>query len=79
MNINEIIKTLMKDEEITQAQMALMIGKEKPNEVSARLASKNMTFKTALEMLSVMNYEIVVQKKGKGARGKDQIVVTNKG
>lgn len=76
MLINQIIKTLMKEEGFTQTQMAVAIGKELPNEISARLASKNMTFKSAVEMLSVLGYEVIVQKKSQGAKRKDQHIVT---
>lgn len=76
MRINEIIKTLMKEEGITQQRMALAIGKEKATDVSARLASKNMTFDKAIEMLSVMGYEITVEKKTPGAKRKGSMIVT---
>lgn len=75
MNISEAIAALMKREKVTQASMAASIGKGRANDVSARLASKNMTFDRAIEMLEVMGYEVVVQKRTAGARGKDQIVI----
>lgn len=75
MNINEIIRTLMKENKVTQSSMAASIGKKRANDVSARLVSKNMTFDSAIEMLEVMGYEVVVQKRTAGTRGKDQIVV----
>lgn len=75
MNINEVISRLMKDNKVTQSAMAVSIGKKRANDVSARLVSSNMTFDKAIEMLSVMGYEVVVQKKTAGARGKDQIVI----
>lgn len=75
MRINEIIRSLMKENKVTQSSMAASIGKKRANDVSARLVSKNMTFDNAIEMLEVMGYEVVVQKRTAGARGKDQIVV----
>ena len=75
MTINEAITTLMKAEKTTQASMAASIGKRRANDVSARLASRNMTFDKAIQMLEVMGYEVVVQKRTAGARGKDQIVI----
>jgi hypothetical protein len=75
MNINEIIRTLMKENKVTQSSMAASIGKKRATDVSARLASKNMTFDSAIEMLTVMGYEVVVQKRTAGTRRKDQIVV----
>ena len=66
----------MKDEKFTQKRMALAIGKTRPNSVSARLMTKNMTFNSAIQMLDVIGYEVIVQKRTQGVRGKDQIVVT---
>lgn len=59
--INEAISKIMKERGYTQFAMAKKIGKEKATDVSARLASKNMTFNKALEMLEVMGYEVTVQ------------------
>lgn len=75
MNISEAIKTIMKSNGMTQSMMAAAIGKKRPNDVSSRLNSTNLTFNNAIEMLSVMGYEVVVQKRTAGARGKDQIVI----
>lgn len=75
MNISKAISQLMRENGFTQASMAKSIGKGRANDVSARLASKNMTFDKAVQMLEVMNYEVVVQKRTAGARGKDQIVI----
>lgn len=75
MNISEAIKRLMKENGVTQTSMAQAIGKKRPNDVSARLNSKNLTFNNAIEMLSVMGYEVVIQKRTAGVRGKDQIVI----
>jgi len=80
MLINEIIKTTMKEKGFTQLSMAKAIGKTNATDVSARLASKNMTFSKAIEMLEVMNYEVIVQPKPKGGvRKAGQIVVTVEG
>lgn len=76
MVINKIISKLMKDEKFTQKRMALAIGKTRPTDISSRLTTKNMSFDRAIEMLEVIGYEVVVQKKTQGVRGKDQIVVT---
>lgn len=76
MTINKVIQKLMKDEKVTQKRMALAIGKRTPNEVSSRLMTKNMTFNTAIQMLEAIGYEVIVQKRTQGVRGKDQIVVT---
>lgn len=75
MLINKAIAKLMKDNEITQKQMALMIGKKRPNDISSRLLNASMTVNKVIEMLSVMGYELVVQKTTSGSRSKDQIVI----
>ena len=61
MRINKAISTIMKKEGWSQKQMATAIGKKRPNDVSARLASQNMSFDKATEMLSAMGYEIVAE------------------
>lgn len=75
MTINNIIRTIMKEKKFSQQSMANAIGKDRPNDVSARLASKNMTFDRAIEMLSVLGYEVVVQERRKGGRPDGQYVV----
>lgn len=75
MRINKAITTIMKKEGWSQKQMATAIGKNRPNDVSARLASKNMSFDKATEMLSVMGYEVVVQPVTAGQRKDGAIVI----
>ena len=75
MVINKAISHLMKENKVTQLSMARSIGKERANEVSSRLSNGNMTFDRAIEMLEVMGYEVVIQKRKQGARGRDQIVL----
>lgn len=75
MIINEAIAKIMKEKGVTQKSMAESIGKEKATDVSARLASKNMTFNKAIEMLSVMGYEVTVQPRRAGNRPSGQIVI----
>lgn len=76
MTINKIIAACMKEKNMTQQTMARAIHKEKATDVSARLASKNMTFAKAIEMLEVLGYEVIVQEKRQGRRADGQIVVT---
>lgn len=75
MTINKVIKELMKAEGMSQMTMALAIGKKKPNDVSARLNNDNMTFDRAIEMLSALGYEVVVQKRKRGKRTEGQILI----
>lgn len=76
MFINEAIKQAMRNRGMTLSAMATAIGKKRPNDVSARLAHNNMSFSTAIEMLSVLGYEVVVQEKRAGNRREDQLVIT---
>ena len=75
--INEAISKIMKERKYTQIAMARQLGKEKATDISARLASKNMTFNRALEMLAVLGYEVTVQpiKSDPGPRVKGQYVI----
>lgn len=75
MTINKIIAKIMKEKGVTQQSMAESIGKKKATDVSARLHSHNMTFDKAIEMLSVMGYEVTVQPRRPGSRPAGQIVV----
>lgn len=75
MVINEAIRTIMREKKVTQKAMAECIGKKSPNEIGSKLNSKNMTFDKAIEMLSVMGYEVVVQPRKAGARPQGQIVI----
>ena len=78
MRINKAISTVMKQKKCTLSMMAGYIGKERANDVSARLASKNMTFERALEMLTPLGYEIVVQPITAGQRKEGSIVIDSK-
>lgn len=73
--INRAIKDIMKAEGVTQMAMAQSIGKGRPNDVSARLNNENMTFDKAIEMLQVMGYEVVVQKRKPGRRADGQTLI----
>ena len=87
MYINKAIRTIMKSQNVTLDTMAKILwndgvtksGKGRTgNSVSSRLLNSNMTFNLAVEMLSGMGYEIVVQKKTQGLRQAGQIVIDQK-
>lgn len=78
MKINKAISKVMKEKGCTLKQMAKCIGKDRPNDVSARLASKNMSFDKAMEMLDVLGYEIVIQPVTAGQRKDGSIVIDGK-
>ena len=46
--------------------------------MNARLYYSNMTFNTAVEMLDVLGYEVIIQERKPGARRADQIVIDQK-
>ena len=53
-------------------------GKERGNEISSRLRSNNLSFNSAVEMLSALGYEVVIQERKPGVRRADQIVIDQK-
>ena len=78
MQINKVIRDLMKKKDTSLLSMAKSLGKEKGNDISARLNHSNMSFDKAVEMLDVLGYEIVVQERKQGGRRADQIVIDQK-
>lgn len=78
MQINKAIRQVMRDMGVTLLSMAKSIEKERTSDVNARLYYSNMTFNTAVEMLDVLGYEIVIQERRPGARRADQIVIDQK-
>ena len=75
MKINKAIRKIMRDENVTLTKMAKAIGKEKGNAVSSRLSNQNMTTSKAVEMLNVLGYELVIQKRKSGSIRDGQIVI----
>lgn len=78
MQINKAIRQVMRDKGVSLLSMAKSIGKERSGDVNARLYYTNMTFNTAVEMLNVLGYEVVIQECKPGARRADQIVIDQK-
>lgn len=78
MQINKAIRQVMRDKGVTLLSLARAIGKERNSDVGARLHKPNMTFNTAVEMLNVLGYEVVIQECKPGARRADQIVIDQK-
>lgn len=76
MNISDAIRQVMKKKNISLLSMATAVGKKRSNDISSRLAYKNMSISSAIEMLNVLGYELVIQEKRPGARRDDQIVIT---
>ena len=78
MLINKAIREIMKVKKMSLSAMAEALGKGKGNDISARLNHSNMSFDKAVEMLTVLGYEIVIQEKKQGSRRADQIVIDQK-
>lgn len=78
MYINKAIRELMKTKNVSLLTMAKALGKERGNEISSRLRSTNLSFNGAVEMLSALGYEIVIQERKPGVRRADQIVIDQK-
>ena len=76
--INKAILELMKTKNVSLLTMAKALGKERGNEISSRLRSTNLSFNSAVEMLSALGYEIVIQERKPGVRRADQIVIDQK-
>lgn len=90
MYINKAIRNIMKAKKISLGTMAEILWKDEltqpgvknqggnkrtGNAVSSRLNNQNMSFNTAVEMLTELGYEIVIQEKKPGNRRADQIVI----
>lgn len=78
MQINKAIRKVMTDKGVSLLAMAKAIGKERGNDVSARLVNPNMSFDKAVEMLDVLGYEVVIQERQPGTRRVGQIVIDQK-
>lgn len=88
MKINKAIKSIMKQRGVSYGVMGSGLRKVnkrtgevtalKGTDVSARLMTDNLSFDKAVEMLTILGYEIVIQEKKPGARRADQIVVDQK-
>lgn len=61
MQLNELIKKVMKEEKITQTKLAEMVGK-KQGSISEALSNPNISGNNAVELLSAMGYKLVAVK-----------------
>lgn len=85
MKVNKAIREVMRNKNMSLSAMGSSLKKVdkktgeivvlKGNDVSARLNNDNLSFDKAVEMLSVLGYEIVIQEKKQGGRRADQIVI----
>lgn len=88
MKINKAIRQLMKVEGKSLSVMGASLHKIDKNskeivtltgnDVSARLNNDNLSFDKAVEMLNVLGYEIVIQKKKRGCREDGQILINQR-
>jgi transcriptional regulator with XRE-family HTH domain len=80
MLVNEAIKFIMKQKGITQQKIADMLGLVVGQRVvTNKLATKNMTMKTALMFLDALDYELVIKPKTRGKRKEGEILITMDG
>lgn len=81
MKVNKAIREVMRQKGMSLSSMESSLGivpkenTKKGNSISARLNSDNLTFNTAVGMLNILGYEIVIQEKRQGNRRTDQIVI----
>ncbi len=85
MKINKAIRAVMRQKGVSLSMMGNSLkkvdrktGEIKPligNDVSARLTNDNLSFDKAVEMLTVLGYEIVIQEKNSKNK---QIVIDQK-
>jgi hypothetical protein len=88
LKINKAIRNIMKMNKMSLSAMGEVLQKvdkktgelvaRKGNDISARLNNDNLSFDVAVEMLNVLGYEIVLQKKVQGNRRADQIVINQR-
>lgn len=66
----------MKSRGITQEVMGRMCGLAGSSGVRRRLDKDSMNVNTALDMLEILGYEIVIRERGSGRRREDEILIT---
>lgn len=85
MTINKAIRQAMRNRSVSLSAMGNALRKFdkktgdlvplKASDVSARLVNNNLSFDVAVEMLSILGYEVVIQEKRSGSRRADQVVI----
>lgn len=75
MLINKCISKIMKEQKFTQQRMADALALGRASHIGSRLTHQNMTFNSAIEMLEILGYEVVVQPRKPGVRPAGQIVI----
>ena len=68
MTIEQLIRELLEKHSMSQAQLSRSLGIT-PQALTARLKSKNMGIESIIEIMDILQYEVVVQPKGKKASG----------
>ena len=75
MLINDAIKKVMKKQNVTQVIMAKGINASSQSVVAKRLKTQNLGVDTALEMLELLGFEMVIQERKPGRRPEGQILI----
>lgn len=74
MNEIEIVKTLMKEKNMSAKVLAEKLGHNTPSGVTNRLQSKTMTVEKLIEILAAMDCELIIRNK---VGDKNSVVVDN--
>ena len=72
---NEIIRRIINASGLKHETLAKALGIAGRNNFAARLNQKNMTFDTAIKILDVLGYEVVIEPKTSGKRREGSVVV----
>lgn len=79
MTVSEAIRTAMKESNITQNDLAELMGYNSQGTIGNALRSNNFTTNTFLRWLDKLGYEVVVQPKTSGKRKEGSIVLEPSG
>lgn len=75
MTCNEAVRAIMKEEGVTQTQLAEKLGLKTQGSVSLAINSTRMSFLKFSEILDAMGYAVVVGKRGKNGEVAPKIEV----
>lgn len=76
MRIQDVIKMLMKTNDVKNVDMARRIGKSRDSIYQRLNQQTDLTMTVALEMLNALDYEIVVKPTNRGRRPDGEVEVT---
>ena len=71
----EAIEQILKEKKLTKVAVAKMLNLNAPNSIKARMQRKGVWIHKLVELLDVLGYEIVVQRKSMGEPPEDVYVI----